>query len=654
MDDTQLDIVKAARPLIELAITEDIGPGDATSEAILPDDLVLYGRIVAKGAGVVAGLPVAAEVLAQVDLALCFTPHVQDGDRVAPGDLVAEVQGPGRGMLAAERIVLNFLQHLSGVATLTRAFVDAVADTQAIILDTRKTHPGYRVLEKYAVRMGGGQNHRLSLHDMILVKDNHIEAAGSISAAVERVRAAYAGLPVEVEVKDLDELRETLELDVDRIMLDNMTMDEMCQAVDLTGGRVGLEASGNVNLARAADIAATGVDYISIGALTHSAPALDLSMKIEAQSAKPKVQSPKSKIQSPNRDSRIMHHASRLVRLKSQLGREMVILGHHYQRDEVIQFADFRGDSLKLSRDAANCREARYIVFCGVHFMAQTAAVLAQPGQIVLLPDLEAGCPLADMAVLTDVERAWAELGGVMDVESEVMPVTYVNSAANLKAFCGRHGGSVCTSSNAESILAWALERRPRVLFFPDQHLGRNTAKRMGIPLEEMLLWNPSQPFGGHDEEAIRGARIFLWRGWCAVHQRFSPEDVTLWRERVPDIRVIVHPECMMEVVDLADEAGSTAHIIRRVEASPPGTKWAVGTEFNLVNRLKDEHPDKFIVSLSTRPSYCKTMGHITLEKLVRIVEGLARGEVINRITVPPGVAHFARSALERMLEATP
>ena len=331
-----------------------------------------------------------------------------------------------------------------------------------------------------------------------------------------------------------------------------------------------------------------------------------------------------------------------------------MILGHHYQRDEVIQFADFRGDSLKLAKDAADCRDARYIVFCGVHFMAETAAVLAQPGQTVLLPDLAAGCPLASMADLIDVERAWAELGEVMDVESEVMPITYVNSAANLKAFCGRHGGSVCTSSNAESVLAWALERRPRVLFFPDQHLGRNTAKRMSIPLEEMLLWNPSQPFGGHDEQAIQGARIFLWRGWCAVHQRFLPEDVTLWRERVPGIRIIVHPECMMEVVDLADEAGSTAYIIRCVEESAPGTKWAIGTEFNLVNRLKSEHPDKFIVSLSAKPSYCKTMGRITLEKLIRIVEGLTRGQVINRITVPPDAARFARAALERMLEATP
>jgi len=330
-----------------------------------------------------------------------------------------------------------------------------------------------------------------------------------------------------------------------------------------------------------------------------------------------------------------------------------VILGHHYQRDEVLQFADFRGDSLKLARDAARCQQARYIVFCGVHFMAETAAVLAQPGQTVLLPDLEAGCPLAEMADLLLVEHAWAQLGEVMDVERAVMPVTYVNSAADLKAFCGQHGGLVCTSSNAQAVLSWALARRPRVLFFPDQHLGRNTAKRMGIPLEQMLLWDPRRPFGGHDAEVLQQARVFLWQGWCYVHQRFLPEHVTAWRERKPNIRVIVHPECTMEVVDLADEAGSTAYIIRRVEESPPGTKWAIGTEFNLVNRLRNEHPEQFIVSLSLEPSLCRMMGRITLGKLARVVEGLARGEIINSVTVPPAVARHARVALERMLEVS-
>jgi nicotinate-nucleotide pyrophosphorylase (carboxylating) len=274
------DVIKSTEPLIELAIAEDVGPGDATSNSILPADLVLHGRIFAKAAGVVAGLPVAKAVFSRVDDGLCFTPHIRDGDCVEPGDLVAEVVGPGRGMLAAERTVLNFLQRLSGIATLTRAFVDGVEGTGATILDTRKTHPGYRVLEKYAVRMGGGQNHRRGLYDMILIKENHIEAAGSITAAVERALAAYPDLPIEVEVKNLDELREALPLDVNRIMLDNMSLDQMREAAQIAAGRTPLEGSGNVNLERVAAIAATGVDYISVGALTHSAPALDLSMLV--------------------------------------------------------------------------------------------------------------------------------------------------------------------------------------------------------------------------------------------------------------------------------------------------------------------------------------------------------------------------------------
>ena len=342
---------------------------------------------------------------------------------------------------------------------------------------------------------------------------------------------------------------------------------------------------------------------------------------------------------------------ARLREAKAALGASLVILGHHYQRDDVIRFADFRGDSLKLARAAANSQEARYIVFCGVHFMAETAAILAQPGQTVLLPDLEAGCPLAEMANLADVEQAWTKLGESVDVEREVMPVTYVNSAASLKAFCGGHGGLACTSSNAEAALAWALARRSRVLFFPDQHLGRNVAKRHGIPLEEMVIWNPSRPFGGNDVEALGRAQVILWRGWCNVHQRFLPEHVALWRQRMPDIRVLVHPECRMEVVDLADEAGSTAYIIRRVEEAPPGTKWAIGTEFNLVNRLEHQHPEQFVASLSPQPSYCRTMNLITLAKLARVVEGLLRGEQINVVAVPPGMARSARVALERMLE---
>ncbi|MDW7991681.1 MAG: quinolinate synthase NadA, partial [Anaerolineae bacterium] len=338
-----------------------------------------------------------------------------------------------------------------------------------------------------------------------------------------------------------------------------------------------------------------------------------------------------------------------VAKLKAQLGPDLVILGHHYQRDEVIQFADFRGDSLQLAQDAART-EARYIVFCGVHFMAETAAILAKPYQTVLLPDLEAGCFLADRAELPQVEAAWRDLGRVLDVEREVMPVTYVNSAAALKAFCGEHGGIVCTSANAGRVLDWAFRQRPKVLFFPDQHLGRNTAKRMGIPPEAMLLWDPRRPLGGHDPEQVRRAQIFLWPGWCYVHTRFRPEHVRMWRERDPEIRILVHPECTEEVVDLADEVGSTSYIIRRVKESPPGTKWAIGTEYNLVNRLAQEHPEQFIVSLSGEPHFCRTMSLITLEKLARVLEGLVNGELVNPISVPTDVAEKARRALERML----
>ena len=341
---------------------------------------------------------------------------------------------------------------------------------------------------------------------------------------------------------------------------------------------------------------------------------------------------------------------ARVREMKDALGSSLVILGHHYQRDEVIQFADFRGDSLKLARDAASCRQAKTIVFCGVHFMAETAAILAQPSQTVLLPAVEAGCPMAEMARRHQVEEAWAQLGEVLDVERDVMPITYMNSSADLKAFCGEHGGLACTSSNAQDAIAWALARRPRVLFFPDQHLGRNTAKRMGISGDDMLLWNPNHHLGGPGVDRVRSDRIFLWRAWCSVDQRFLPEDVIAWRRRTPDIRVIAHPECMEEVVDLADEAGSTATIIRRVEESRPGARWAIGTEFNLVNRLRNEHPEQFIASLSPEPSTCRTMNLTTLDLLARVLEGILRGELVNPVIVPESVAGKARGALERML----
>jgi len=632
-------LLRAAAPLIELAVAEDIGPGDATSISTLPADTVLHGRIVAKAPGVIAGLPVAEAVFRRVDPAIQFIARVTDGQEVVPGELVADVTGPGRGLLAAERTALNFLQRLSGIATLTRSFVDAIATSSAAILDTRKTQPGYRILDKYAVRMGGGLNHRQALYDMILIKDNHVDGAGGILPAVARARDTYPALRVEVEVRNLEELRQVLAIEppVDRAMLDNMSLDDMRRAVAMAAGRVPLEASGNVSLERVAAIAATGVDYISAGSLTHSAPALDLSMKVAL---------PQSR--SLGRQASLADQSSYVAGLKAAIGDRVVILGHHYQRDEVIAFADYQGDSLQLARDAAET-DARFIVFCGVHFMAETAAILSKPGQHVVSPDPSAGCCLADAASLEGVQDAWDLLAAAVgDADAEFTPVTYVNSAADLKAFCGRHGGLVCTSGNAEKALRWALERHPRAFFFPDQHLGRNTARRMGIPLKEMLLWDADCP---PDPEAIRVARVILWPGACNVHQRFRPEHVEAVRRHFPNIRVLVHPECKMEVVDLADDVGSTAYIIRRVEAAAPGTQWAVGTESRLVERLQRRHPEQRVVSLADVPPFCRTMAQITLWNLAQVLEALVRGEIANEITVDPETIRHARLALQRMLD---
>jgi quinolinate synthase len=357
------------------------------------------------------------------------------------------------------------------------------------------------------------------------------------------------------------------------------------------------------------------------------------------------------------RASQTMNESSdperRILSAKEHFGGELVILGHHYQKDDVIRFADFRGDSLQLARLSAANLKAKYIIFCGVHFMAETAAILAQPGQTVLLPEVDALCPLAEKADRMLVEDAWRQISECMDAEREVMPVTYVNSEADLKAFCGTHGGSVCTSSNARNILEWARARRPRTFFFPDQHLGRNTGVRMGIPLEEMPLWDPRETLGGNNREELLAAQIILWKGWCYVHQRFLPTHVLDARKRFPGVRVWVHLECTQEVVRLADDAGSTTDILRLVDDAPPGTKWAIGTEGNLVNRLARDHPEQEIHLLSPDPNNCITMNKTTVESLARVTDGLLRGELINPIRVREDIAQGARTALQRMLEAS-
>jgi len=338
----------------------------------------------------------------------------------------------------------------------------------------------------------------------------------------------------------------------------------------------------------------------------------------------------------------------RIAAAKAKLGKDVVILGHHYQRDEVVKFADFRGDSLKLSQQAAEA-DAKYIVFCGVHFMAESADILRRGNQIVVLPDLNAGCSMADMADIGQVEGCWSELSGVTDT-SKIIPVTYMNSTAAIKSFTGEHGGSICTSSNAAAVMKWAFGRGEKVLFLPDEHLGRNTGYRMGIPLAEMIVWDPYEELGGNTTEAIEKARVILWKGYCSVHQRFTPGHVAKVRREHPGIRVIVHPECRFEVAQAADEIGSTEGIIRAVKSSPPGTGWAVGTEIHLVNRLSKEFKDHKVISLDSSVCVCTTMFRITPLHLLWALENLAEGRVVNQISVDERTRKYARTALDRML----
>jgi quinolinate synthase len=345
---------------------------------------------------------------------------------------------------------------------------------------------------------------------------------------------------------------------------------------------------------------------------------------------------------------------------KAALGERVFILGHHYQRDEIIEWADARGDSYRLSVLAQQRPQAEFIVFCGVHFMAESADILTDDTQKVILPDLNAGCSMADMADIDQVEEAWEELAAVIDVE-RLVPITYMNSSAALKAFVGRHGGAVCTSTNARAVLEWALRGGKesvgasgggdKVLFFPDQHLGRNTGVAMGFGLEQMRVWNPRQDLGGLTEADCKDATFLLWRGHCSIHQRFQPQHVEAFRAEHPDGIVVVHPECPHETVLLADQVGSTDYIIKAIEQAPPGSTLAIGTEVHLVNRLAEEHPDKTIVSLDPLICPCSTMNRIDLPHLAWVLEELVAGRVVNQITVDPDTTEWAKVALQRMLE---
>lgn len=355
--------------------------------------------------------------------------------------------------------------------------------------------------------------------------------------------------------------------------------------------------------------------------------------------------------------------ASRIDEVRQRLGSRVLILGHHYQQDAVIAHADLRGDSYQLSKSAAERTDCEAIVFCGVHFMAETADILVnRPEQIasrngsrvnVVLPDTAAGCSMADMAAIEQVEDAWADLGEIIDT-GDITPVTYINSAASLKAFCGRHGGIVCTSSNARAVLEWAFAKTKRVLFFPDQHLGRNTANSMGVPLEQMCVWNPHDPrLGGNDSTTLEKSRVILWQGHCSVHAMFRPEHVATMRENIPDVKVLVHPECALEVVEKSDLAGSTSYIINQIQTAAPGTSWAIGTELHLVRRLEQEHPEQTIRFLSPTVCMCATMYRIDLAHLCWSLEHLESGNPVNVICVDQDTAHWSVVALERMLDVT-
>ncbi len=352
----------------------------------------------------------------------------------------------------------------------------------------------------------------------------------------------------------------------------------------------------------------------------------------------------------------------RISRRKAKMGRRLVILGHHYQQDDVVRFADFTGDSFQLSREAAKLTDAEFVIFCGVHFMAESADVLTAPNQKVILPDLGAGCSMADMAQLEDVEDAWAAISAACedDAQFRLMPITYINSSAAVKSFVGEHGGAVCTSSNCDKILAWALGgQKPgdaahtKIIFFPDQHLGRNTAYRMGYALESMVVWDYRQSNGGLTPKQIRDAAFILWKGHCSVHQLFRPEHVDDVRKRLPGVKVMVHPECRWEVVQKADLVGSTDFIGRQIAAAPPGSIWAVGTEVHMVQRLAKAHRGQTIVVLSDCQCLCTTMYRIDPPHLLYILDNLIEGVVLNQIQVDPYDTYWSRVSLQRMLDIT-
>ena len=602
------------------ALMEDASDRDVTTDAVVPSSLHASAHFIARSAGAVAGLPIAQEVFRQVDGSVQFKAAVEEGSRISAGQILARLDGPMASLLRGERTALNFVQQLSGVTTLTRRFVDA-AGSKTVVLDTRKTVPGLRALQRYAVRMGGGVNHRSDLASALLVKDNHVAAAGGTRQAIGLAR--QPGGQLQIEVESLEELEAALAEGVDVVLLDNMGVDQVAEAVRLAAGRVVLEVSGGVSLATIGAYAATGVHRISVGALTHSAPALDVSMEVErtwherARKSGLTVQLEADaacyrRRQLPPAVAELKEEVRRLAR-----ERKMVILAHNYQVPEVQDVADVVGDSLGLARAAAGT-DARGILFCGVHFMAETAAIL-NPGKRVLLPDLEAGCSLAE-TIDAEQLRAWKARhpGAVV--------VTYVNTSAEVKA----ESDWCCTSGNAKAVIE-------------------------AIPVDQPILFAPDM-FLGTYLERITGRSMHVWPGECHVHAGIRPADLELARREHGDADLMVHPECgcaspCMYYTATGDLDSDRVHILStegmvQHARRSPSKSFVVATEIGILHRLGKEVPDtdKRFYAVSER-AVCRYMKKITLPKLVRSLR-----EGIHQITVPEPVASQARVALERMV----
>jgi nicotinate-nucleotide pyrophosphorylase/quinolinate synthetase A subunit len=634
------------RDIIDLALQEDLRDiGDVTSSAIFTDETADF-LLISKGSGILCGRATAEAVLKRVDPSITAVFIKQDGAQLEAGTIAAKISGPVVSILTAERTMLNFLSHLSGIATKTRRYAEAAAP--AVILDTRKTIPGMRELEKYAVTCGGGKNHRMGLFDMVMIKDNHIDAAGGITKAVEAVRNTWKDqFSIEVEARTIEEAEEAAACKADRILLDNMSTEMMREAVLRIAGAAETEASGNVTLERVAEIASTGVDFISAGSLTHTVEAFDFSLKkapLPRSSSSASI-SAAERIQEAESEESIVEQ---IRRVRKQLGERVLIPVHHYQRPEIAAVADIIGDSYKLAVDVSRS-SAEYILFCGVRFMAEGAAVLAGPRQKVVMPEPAAGCPMADMIT---AEEAEAALNSIEDLTgTRPVPIVYMNAYADMKALCGRNGGSVCTSSNAARIMEYYLRQNRPIFFAPDWCLGSNTAAQLGIPKSRIasVRRNGTVETG----ESSSDTRLYLWDGNCSVHQYFTASQAETMRKAHPGITVIVHPEVPPLTAAAADLTGSTQDIYNRIREAPPGSSWAVGTEYSFVTRMASEFPDKEIYPLCT--SVCRDMEMTTPEKLLALLQSIAEGTLEREyadhiITVSEKIRTDAAAALNTMI----